>query len=316
MSFNKLLKVVGMNIDHLSLFVRVAALANISVAGREQGLSAAVASNYINKLEASLGVRLLHRTTRSVSLTEEGQAFLPHATEVLEQIEVAKASVGIGSITPQGKLRVTAPASFGRMHLIPALGDFMNEYPDLDIDLHLSDTIVDVVEGGFDVAIRDAALADSSMIARKLAPDRRFLFASPAYVRQYGEPSTPQALMHHDCVKLMGLEAWSFHTPTGIETLRPPARLRTDNGEAARDASVAGVGITISSTWCSYQQVAQQQLVPVLRDYPLASNTAIWAVYPSSRLLAPKVRVFIDYLAARFGDKPYWDELANFGTED
>lgn len=298
-----------MNIDHLKLFVRIAATHNISMAGKELGLSPAVSSAHINKLEESLGVRLIHRTTRRVSLTEEGEALLPHAMEVLESVETARASVGAGEIYPRGKLRVAASASFGRMHLLPALGDFMQRYPDLQIDMHLSDSVVDMVEGGFDISIRDAALNDSTLIARKLAPVSRIVCASPAYLDAHGEPQTPDDLRDHDCVNLMGLETWVFDTPDGktsIKTsIKTKNRFRTDNGEAARDACVKGLGITISSTWCCYQQIERGELVQVLKEYPLVSNTAIWAVYPSSRLLAPKVRVFIEYFAELFADKAF-----------
>lgn len=296
-----------MNIDHLTLFVRLATTHNISSAGHELGISPAVASTYINKLEQGLGVRLVHRTTRKVSLTQEGKAFLPHAEEVLASIDAAKASVGVGNASPRGTLRVTAPASFGRMHLMPALKAFINQYPHLTVDFRFTDTIVDLVEGGFDIAIRNSELADSSLIARKLAPDRRVVCASPVYLEQYGEPTSPHDLHNHQCITLMGLDHWSFDTPNGQVNVKAKGRFRTDSGEAIRDACVDGVGITINSTWSAYQQLQRGALVQVLRDYPLVSDTAIWAVYPSSRLLAPKVRAFIDYLADCYGDPPYWD---------
>ncbi|MEM7621169.1 MAG: LysR family transcriptional regulator [Pseudomonadota bacterium] len=297
-----------MNIEHLKLFVRIASIHNISLAGREFSLSPAVSSSYINKLEESLGVRLIHRTTRNVSLTEDGQAFLPHALNVLESIETACASVGAGSLRPQGKLRVTAPASFGRMHLLPTLNEFLQSNPDLRIDLHLSDSIVDMVEGGFDIAIRDAALNDSSLIARKLAPVNRIVCASPDYLAKYGKPSSPEDLCHHNCVNLMGLETWTFCTPKGQMSIKTNNPLRIDNGEAARDASVKGIGITLSSTWCCYEHIVRGDLVQILKDYPLVSDTSIWAVYPSSRLLALKVRAFIDYYLAYFTEEPYWEK--------
>ncbi|BFM17914.1 LysR family transcriptional regulator [Maricurvus nonylphenolicus] len=296
-----------MNLEHVRLFVRVAALHNISQAGKELGLSAAVSSVHMNKLEEVLGVRLIHRTTRQVSLTEEGEAFLPHAVELLDSVESARASVGSGTINPQGKLRVAAPASFGRLHLVPALGQFLQQYPGLRVDLHLSDSVIDMVEGGFDIAIRDAALSDSSLVARKLAPVSRILCASPNYLNTFGEPKTPQALAQHQCVNLIGLETWAFEAPEGSISIKTQNRLRTDNGESARDAAVNGLGITLCSTWCCYQEIERGELVQVLKDFPLVSDTAIWAVYPSSRLLAPKVRAFIDYLAECFGDSPYWD---------
>ena len=297
-----------MNIDHLKLFIRVAATGNITQAGREQGLSPAVAGNYIKKLEETLRVLLLQRTTRRVSLTEEGASFLPHAEEVISSIEAAKAAVGAGSTSPIGTLRISAPASFGRMHLVPILSDFMSRHPGLKVDLNLSDAIVDLVEGGFDIAIRNAELKASSLVARKLSADRRILCASPEYLAKHAEPSTPHDLLNHQCISLLGLDTWAFRTPTGVRSIKVPSRLCVDNGEALRDACSQGLGITINSTWSAYQHLKRGDLVEVLKDFPLVSGTSIWAVYPSSRLLAPKVRLFVDYLVERFAGAPYWDQ--------
>lgn len=296
-----------MNIEHLRLFTRIAQTHNISLAGKELGLSPAVASSHINKLESALGVRLIHRTTRQVSLTEDGRAFLPHALDVLESVDTAYASVGVGDICPKGKLRVTASASFGRMHLLPALDAFLQRYPDLNIDLNLSDTIVDIVEGGFDVAIRDAALADSSFIAKKLAPVKRLVCASPDYLATFGEPKTPDDLAVHRCISFMGLDRWTFLSDGVPQAVKVNSVLRVDNGETARDAAVRGMGLTICSLWACYEQLQRGELVPVLGDYPLAKETAIWALFPSSRLLAPKVRLLIDFLVEFYGEVPYWD---------
>ncbi len=297
-----------MNIEYLKLFVRIASTKNISKAGSELGLSPAVSSSHINKLEDGLGVKLLHRTTRKISLTEEGLVFLPHAEEAVAAINAARASVGVGSITPQGTLRVTAPASFGRMHIIPALSGFKEAYPELKIDLRLSDGIIDMVEGGFDVAIRNAALNDSSLVARKLSDDKRVICASPEYLRKYGEPLTPDELMNHQCINLIGIDVWHFETPQGRQNIKAPGSFRVDNGEAIRDLCVHGEGITISSNWCAYKQLQSGELVEILKDFPLTTDTAIWAVYPSSRLLAMKVRTFIDYLLTHYGPSPYWEQ--------
>lgn len=299
-----------MNIEHLKLFVRLASTHNISLAGQELGLSPAVASSHIGKLEAGLGVRLVHRTTRKVSLTEEGVAFLPHAEDVLASVESARASVGAGSTNPSGTLRVAAPASFGRMHLIPALTDFLPRYPGLKVDFRLSDTIVDLVEGGFDIAIRNSELKDSTLIARKLASDHRIICASPDYLAKHGEPDSPHDLQQHTCINLMGLENWVFDTPNGQLNIKTTGSLRTDNGEAVRDACVDGLGIALNSTWSVYEHLRRGELVQILKSYPLVSDTAIWAVYPSSRLLAPKVRAFIDYFSEYYGSPPYWEQAS------
>ena len=300
-----------MNIEHLKLFVRLASTHNISEAGHELGLSPAVASTHINKLEDGLGVRLVHRTTRKVSVTEEGLAFLPHAEDVLAGVEAARASVGAGSLSPSGTLRVAAPASFGRMHLLPALTNFLAQFPDLKVDFKLSDSIVDLVEGGFDIAIRNSELKDSTLIARKLCADKRIVVASPDYLKTHGVPESPKDLADHTCVTLMGLDHWVFETPTGRQSVKVNGNFRADNGEAVRDACANGLGISVSSIWSVYQQIQDGQLVQILSDSPLVSDTAIWAVYPSSRLVAPKVRAFIDYFSAHFGDNPHWEDSVN-----
>jgi len=296
-----------MNNEHLRLFVRVAVTQNISMAGAELGLSPPVASMHINKLEESLGVKLVHRTTRKVSLTQEGLEFLPHAEEVLNAVDSARASVGAGSFTPQGTIRVAAPSSFARMHIIPALKGFVEAYPDLKIDLRQSDSMIDMIEGGFDVAIRNASLNDSTLVARKLANDQRIICASPKYIEKYGEPNTPQEIVNHPCINLIGIDTWNFSTPNGIKKIKPKGAIRIDHGESTRDACIEGLGLTLTSIWCAYKALQNGELVQLLKEYPIESDSAIWAVYPSSRLLAPKVRAFIDYFKAYYGDKPYWE---------
>lgn len=296
-----------MNIDHLKLFVRIAVTQNISLAGKEFGLSPAVSSAHINKLEEKLGVKLIHRTTRKVALTEEGQEFLPHAKEVLETIDVACASVGSGTIDPRGTLRITAPSSFGHMHIVPALKNFLALYPNLKVDLHFSDSVIDIIEGGFDIAIRNSAMQDSSMIARKLAKDNRIVCASPDYIAVYGEPETPEELRNHSCIQLMNMDTWLFDDKKTFQRIKINTKLSIDNGESVKNACADGIGITVCSKWVAYKELNDGRLVQILKDYPLKNDTDIWAVYPSTRLLAPKVRVFIDYLLDYFGDKPYWE---------
>lgn len=297
-----------MNYEYIKLFIRVASTQNISLAGSELGLSPAVASLHINKLEESLEVRLLHRTTRKVSLTEEGKSFLPHAKNILASVDIAKQSIGKGSSSPTGTLRITAPASFGRMHLMKGLEGFLNKYQQLKIDFRLSDSIVDMIDGGFDIAIRNAELKDSSMMAKKLAPDNRIVCASPKYLDKHSEPKKPMDLLNHQCINLIGLENWSFKTPQGIKNIKSSGILRTDNGDIIREACIDGIGISINSTWSAYQALKNGQLIQILKNYPLISDTAIWAVYPNPNQLAPKVRAFIDYFTEYFGGTPYWDK--------
>ena len=184
----------------------------------------------------------------------------------------------------------------------------MQRYPEIMIDLRFSDSVIDLIDGGFDIAIRNAELKDSTLVARRLANDKRVLCASPAYISEHGTPQHPEELNRHQCLILSGLDHWSFRSSAGPMTIKARGRLRTDNGDAMRDATVAGLGISINSTWSVYQHLKSGQLVEVLEHYPLISDTAIWAVYPSSRQVAPKVRAFIDYLVEYYGEPTYWDK--------
>ena len=297
-----------MQLDDLNLFVRIARLRSISSAARDLGLSPASASARLAALEKRLGARLLHRTTRQVTLTEDGLAFLPHAENVVLATEAARAAVGRGQAVPRGTLRIAAPASFARMHIVPGLPDFCRRYPELVIDFRISDSVVDLVEGAFDVAVRYTQPGDSSFVARQLAPDRRVLVASPDYIDRHGRLNTPEDLAEHACLVVGTLDLWTFRGKDGerIERRVAPG-LRINDGAAVRDAACAGLGVALMATWCAADELRSGALVPVLPDYPLVSTQSLWALYPSSRELAPKVRVMIDWLAKRFGRRPYWD---------
>ncbi len=188
--------------------------------------------------------------------------------------------------------------------MMPALKGFMAKHPNLSVDFRFSDSIVDLVEGGFDVAIHNAALKDSTLVARKLAVDKRLLCASPEYIRKFGEPKHPSELNEHRCIILHGLENWQFSSADGPINIKPKGYFKSDNGEAVREASASGIGITINSAWSAYKHLNKGELVTILKDYPLITETSIWAVYPSSRLLAPKVRAFIEYFSDYYGDPP------------
>jgi DNA-binding transcriptional LysR family regulator len=291
----------------VALFVRAALLANVSAAGREFGLSPAVASARIANLEHELGARLLHRTTRRISLTQDGEVFMGRAQALLEAAAAARASVGRAQAEPQGRLRVSMPSSFGRQHVSPVVGAFLRRYPGVSVDLRLTDHIVDLVDGGVDVAIRIGALKDSSLVARRLAVNRRVLCCAPAYLAAHGTPHHPSDLAAHECIVLADQRDWSFVTPTGPVSVRVEGRLATDNGEVIRDALLDGFGIALKSTWDVAPYLRSGALVPVLGSYPLAETVAIWAVYPSRAFVPPKTLAFIDFLAERFGDPPYWD---------
>jgi DNA-binding transcriptional LysR family regulator len=291
----------------VALFVRAALLANVSAAGREFGLSPAVASARIANLEHELGARLLHRTTRRISLTQDGEVFMSRAQTLLEAAAAARASVGRAQAEPQGRLRVSMPSSFGRQHVSPAIAAFLRRYPGVSVDLRLTDHIVDLVDGGVDLAIRIGALKDSSLVARRLAANRRVLCCAPAYLAEHGAPHHPSDLAAHECIVLSDQRDWSFVTPAGPVSVRVEGRLATDNGEVIRDALLDGFGIALKSTWDVAPHLKSGALVTVLDSYPLAETVAIWAVYPSRAFVPPKTLAFIEFHAERFGDPPYWD---------
>ncbi|VVE34567.1 LysR family transcriptional regulator [Pandoraea fibrosis] len=299
---------MALDLDTVALFVRVAALENVSAAGRERGLSPATASTRLVQLEAALGTRLLHRTTRRVALTQEGEVFLVQAQALLAAEAQALASVGQGQAAPQGRLRVSCSSSFGRQHVSPALPAFLERYPGISLDFRLTDRVVDLIEEGVDLAIRVGALRDSTLVARKLATNRRTLCASPAYLAARGAPKHPGDLAQHDCLILGEQRDWRFVTPGGTLNVRVSGRLASDNGEVLRDAVLAGLGIALKSTWDIGAHLRRGELVPVLPAYPLAEEVAIWAVYPSRVFVPPKTHALIEFLQARFGPTPYWDE--------
>ncbi|WP_118181369.1 LysR family transcriptional regulator [Paraburkholderia phosphatilytica] len=291
----------------VALFVRAAQLANVSAAGREFSLSAAVASARIAQLERSLGARLLHRTTRRISLTQDGEVFIARAEALLDAADAARASVGRAQSEPQGRLRVSMPSSFGRQHVSPVMPAFLRRYPGVSVQLSLTDRIVDLVDAGVDVAIRLGALKDSTLVARRLAVNRRVICCAPAYLAAHGRPQHPSDLAQHECMVLGDQRDWSFVTPTGPVNVRVTGRLSADNGEVLRDALLAGFGIAMKSTWDVGPYLQTGELVSILDSYPLAETVAIWAVYPSRSFVPPKAVAFIDFLAEHFGDPPYWD---------
>ncbi|VVE71272.1 LysR family transcriptional regulator [Pandoraea captiosa] len=298
---------MALDLDTVALFVRVAALGNVSAAGRERGLSPATASTRLAQLEGVLGARLLHRTTRRVALTQEGEVFLAQAQALLAAEAQALASVGQGFAAPQGLLRVSCSSSFARQHISPALPEFLARYPGISLDFRLTDRVVDLLEEGVDMAIRVGALRDSTLIARKLAANRRTLCASPAYLAAHGTPRHPSDLTQHECLTLGEQRDWRFLTPGGPLSVRVAGRLVSDNGEVLRDAVLAGLGIALKSTWDVAVHLQRGELVPVLQAYPLAEEVAIWAVYPSRVFVPPKTHAFIEFLQARFGPVPYWE---------
>jgi len=293
----------------MEAFARVVERGGFSAAAQELRMSRAMVSRHVQHLEQHLGARLLHRTTRRVSLTEAGQVYYERSTQLLAELAAVEGEVGELHTRPRGTLRVNGPVVFGALHLSAAVADYMVAFPEVTIELTLNDRTVDLVEEGYDMAIRIGRLEDSSLIARRLAPCRIVVVASPAYLARQGEPRTPGELTRHDCIRYMygeGGEVWHFVGPDGPGSVRVSGQLRTNNGDAMRVAAVKGRAIAALPSFIVSEELSSGALVPILRDYGVA-EMAVHAVYPGGRNISAKLRSFIDFLVPRFGENPSWD---------
>lgn len=294
----------------MTAFARVAESRSFSEAARRLRSSKSVISRQVMALESDLGARLFHRTTRSLTLTEAGQGYYERVSRILADVEEANLSVTRLQAAPRGRLRVNAPMSFGIRHLAPAIPDFLALHPEVEIDMSMSDRFVDLVEEGYDVAVRIGRLTDSALVARRLAPLRRVVCASPAYLAAKGVPQTPADLAAHDCLSYSNMAAsdeWSFVEADGRPvSVAVRGRLHVNNGDTLRIAALSGLGLVTQPTFIVGADLQAGTLVGVLSDY-VAQDGAVYAVYPHSRHLSPKVRAFVDFLAERFGPRPYWD---------
>ncbi|MEO0035871.1 MAG: hypothetical protein RLZZ501_1894, partial [Pseudomonadota bacterium] len=273
----------------LTAFAAVAEAGSFAAAARRLGRSTSRLSRQVAELEAALGSRLLHRTTRALTLTEAGRSYHEQVARILAELDAADLSVGRLQAAPRGRLRVAAPMSFGVLHLAPALPAFLDRYPEIDLDMAMNDRFVDLVEEGFDLAVRIGRLADSSLVARRLAPLRRVLCASPAFLAAHGTPRTPDDLARLPCLgysNLLPQEDWSFADPVSGRPwpVRIKARLRVNNGDALRLAALAGVGLAPLPSFLVGPDLAAGTLVPLLDPY-LRQEGAIHAVYPPARPL-------------------------------
>jgi len=298
-------------IGDLTLFLRVLDLGSISAAARSLDLSVAVASQRLKRLEETLGVRLLHRTTRQLQLTPEGSALAEQGRPLVQDLEALTSGLQQSANEISGTLRVTVPASFGRLYISRWLPEFLERYPRLRLHLDLADQMLDLVSEGFDLAIRIGALVDSSLVAQRLAQNQRVLCASPDYLQRRGRPKTPDDLAAHDCLLLVGShgtsDAWQLRGPDGSEaTVRVQGRMESNFGEVIRDAALAGLGIALHSTWHVCEDLRTGRLQQVLPRYHLP-DSAIYAVMPQRRLVLPRVRAFVDFLVDRFGTVPPWE---------
>lgn len=297
-------------LEGMSVFAAVVDAESFTGAARALRLSKGAVSLQIQKLEDRLGVRLLNRTTRRLSLTDEGRAFYEHCRRILDEAREAVDALDSLGAAPRGVLRINAPMSFGVLHLGPAIAEFMHEYPEVEIDMTLNDRQIDVVEEGFDMAIRIARLPDSSLIARRLAPCRRVVMASPEYWDRRGRPTHPSDLKDHDALiydYLPEPDTWTFMGPEGRFSVTVSGRLRANNGEVLLNAAKRGIGVDLAPTFFCCGEIQSGELEVVLSDFE-DDPISVYAVYPHRRHLSPRVRAFVDFLANRFGENPYWDQ--------
>lgn len=296
--------------DDMAIFARVVELGSLSAAGRSLRMSPALVSNRIARLEGQLGVRLLNRTTRRVDCTAEGAGFYEHCRGILAQLEQARSELAERTTKPTGPIKVTVPCGFGRLYVAPAIPRFLERYPDLQVRLDLTDRLVDLIEEQVDLAIRIAALEDSTAIARTLAPNRRVVVGAPAYLDRRGRPQKPEDLFEHNCLLLRfpGSQQyrWTLGTPDGPVTLPVSGTMDASNGEVLRDWCLAGQGLALKSLWEVWQDIREGRLEVVLPDYPPPGH-AITALYPHGRYLPVRVRVLIDFLVELFGPVPPWE---------
>lgn len=296
-------------------FVKVVEHGSFSEAGRSLRLSRSAVSKHVMELEHELGAQLLNRTTRSASPTENGRAYYERAVAILADLEEADLAVTRLQAEPRGLLRINAPMSFGTLHLGPELALFMEKYPELQIQLTLSDEQIDSVQEGYDITLRIAELASSSMIARRLLSVPRVICASPAYVQRRGAPEHPKDLKNHDCLTYGFLATgnqWKLTGPDGEHWVQVPWRLCANNAEVLKQAALNGRGIALVPTFIASAALEAGTLVPLLEKYH-APEIALYAIYPPTRHLSVKVRLFIDFLVERFGS---WKWVTNSTPAD
>ncbi|MEH6579631.1 MAG: LysR family transcriptional regulator [Amphritea sp.] len=302
--------------DHfgvISVFVAVVENNGFSPAARVLGISKSAVSKRITLLEQHLGVKLLHRTTRRLSLTEAGERYFEHAAKAQGAARDAEDAVTQLQGEPQGRLRINTPMSFGRLHVAPLIPEFLERYPKINIEMVMDDKVVDLVEGGFDVAIRAGKLPDSSLIARKLAPLNSVLCASPDYIKQQGKPATPSELIHHNCVLYSyssQINEWVFFGEDESVRIEVSGNYQVNNSEALREALLQGLGIGRLPTFVAGPELKAGRLINLFESYRMPHKT-IYAVFPEREYMPAKVRAFLDFAVESFGDDtPYWEPIA------
>ena len=296
--------------ENMATFIRVVEAGGISAAADRLGVAKSAVSRRLKELEGHLGVELFHRTTRKMNLTDTGRAFYHQSVRILEDVIEAEHATSQAHGTLKGSLKIALPSTFGIMHMGPAINEFLREHPQIEFDLDFNDREVDLIQEGFDLAIRIAKLPDSSLVARRFAPIRVVMLASPAYLEQRGVPQSPDELREHQCLVyslLRDFDYWSLYDSDGkeIRTKIHPY-LKASTGEFLKDAAVEGLGIILVPSFIAYKEVESGALVQLLEEYKLPQLDA-YAIYPQTRYLSQRVRAFVDFLVKRFEETPNWD---------
>jgi DNA-binding transcriptional LysR family regulator len=294
-------------LKQIETFVAVAQRGSLSAAAQAEGVAPAVVSRRIDALEERLGIKLLIRTTRKVSLTFEGSAYLEDCQRILRELADAETSVSLGSARASGHLKVTGPAGFGRIHVAPLLHEFLMAHPDVTAELDLSDRTVDLVNEGIDCAVRLGGLVDSSLVAVRLGEMRRVVVGSPAYLKQRGVPRSLDDLASHDCLSLATQSGWNFLDAGRAVLFKPPGRFSCNDGAVLHEWALAGMGLAWRSLWEVGDDLRWGRLVSVLDDYA-TEPVGIHAVFPQRRHLPLRVRLFIDLLKETYSRPDYWDK--------
>ncbi len=292
----------------LDIFVRVAKAGNMSAVARDMRTSPAAISKRMGLLESSLGTRLFERSTRRFALTETGERYLLRAKEILERTAEAEKFVRSCTDKPSGLLRVTVPTTFSRLYLASRLPRFLECYPDITLELLVTDDVVDLIHEGFDVAIRIGELGDSSLVARKLSSDRRIICAAPSYLERVGVPKSLKELARHNCLSSDAQEAWRLEGPSGKTQLRVKGNIHSNSVEIIREALMSGLGIGLRSIWEIGPDLVSGALTVVLPQYRGSSRSAIYAVHPSREFRSAKAHAFSEFVAKEFGPG-FYDEI-------
>ncbi len=292
----------------MTAFVRAVETGGFSAAARDLGLTPSALSKLVGRLEDRLGVRLLHRTTRRLQMTAEGEAFFNRARPILTALDEAEAEVAAAGAQPRGLLRINCGSAFGRHQLTPAIPRFLESYPEIELDLTIDDLATMPTDDRYDLSIRIGALDESSAVARRICNLERVICAAPAYLERHGMPRTPDELQRHNCLWITSLPAlrrWPFDTDDGIRVVHISGNIVANNAETVLQLAVAGVGITRLTDVIVGDALRRGALVPILAEWHHVEPVPLYATYPSGRHLAPKVRVMMDFLVEQFGHTPW-----------